>query len=173
MCSIAPNAVAFQTLLPNPIRDTFHPYFFIIALYSIYGWVSCHHKTINLSGEKNKLSGENKMHRFAILSGILLSVLSLSAHAFCRGGPGVCYMPPCPAGMGCAQNMGAITGYVAPLATHMPVVPYIPTASMPSTTSMNSAQEATRVMAVTNNSLSNSQHGQVVNGATNLSTAAR
>jgi hypothetical protein len=113
------------------------------------------------------------MQRFAILSGILLSVLSLSAHAFCRGGPGVCYMPPCPAGMGCAQNIGAITGYVAPPVTHMPVVPYIPTATMPSVTSMNSAQDAARKLAVTNNGLSNSQTVQAINGVTNLPTAAR
>jgi hypothetical protein len=113
------------------------------------------------------------MQRFAILSGILLSVLSLSAHAFCRGGPGVCYMPPCPAGMGCAQNMGAITGYVAPPVTHMPVVPYIPTASMPSVTSINTAQDAARKLAVTNSSLSTSQPDQVIQGAANLSTASR
>lgn len=113
------------------------------------------------------------MQRFAILSGILLGVFSLSAHAFCRGGPGVCYMPPCPAGMGCAQNIGAMTGYVAPPATHMPAVPYIPTASMPSNTSMNSAQQATRMLAVANNGISSNQPGQVTDEASHIPTAAR
>lgn len=82
-------------------------------------------------------------------------------------------MPPCPAGMGCAQNIGAITGYIAPPATHMPAMPYIPTATMPSTTSMNSAQEATRMLAVANNGLSSNQPGHITNGASQTPAAAK
>lgn len=115
------------------------------------------------------------MQRFAIISGMLLGVLSLSAHAFCRGGPGVCYMPPCPAGMGCAQNIGPMINYVAQPAPHVPDASYMPTASMPSITSMNSAL-TTRMpdRIVTNNGISAGQQtGQAINGANQTPTAAK